>query len=149
MSRSIRPGPTSALFFLISYLIGLVLVWGAHALGLPNFMIFSFAALFLMLLQLPRHAFSPLSIFFLYYGAWFIVAPAFAQRYEGVLALPEYTLATAMAFTVFGVGIVSIRFGQRFAEFIAKSDLRSFDFTDRTYYAFLAALYVSSTSAAV
>lgn len=63
----------------------------------------------------PRHAISPLSIFYLYYGLWFVLAPIFAERYEGdVLLADEFARAFFYSYAVFGMGVISVVQGEKF-----------------------------------
>lgn len=112
---------------IIVYFFGLAVVWGLYLLGMMNFVGFILVFFLTLAVNLPKHAFSPLSIFYAYYGAWFVVAPLLAERYQNVLEQPEYTLAIAMVYTVFGLGIICIRFGEGFGLMLAekKSESRS------------------------
>jgi hypothetical protein len=64
---------------------------------------------------LPKKAISPISIFYGYYGVFYIIAPLFAERYqENVLNRSEYLLSYAFVYTVFSIGAFSINFGEFF-----------------------------------
>lgn len=105
-----------------AYLAGSTLLYLSYALGVPNFP--TFVALFFVTLILirPRRAASPLTMFYLYYGAWYVVAPLFALRYQGdILALPEYSLALAFAYSVFGLGAIAICAGEEHGAFMPAS----------------------------
>lgn len=90
-------------------------MWGSHAYGLPNFYLFIAFFGLTFLVCLPKYVLAPLNFFYAYYGLWFVLAPCFAVIYQdGVLVLPEYRQALAMAFTVFGLGVISIVLGNNF-----------------------------------
>lgn len=97
-------------FFIVN-LLGLIFAWLLH--HLYNYGYYSFVFFFTLnfLLFSPKIAFSPASILFAYYGAWFIVSPSFASRYEGKLLIFEYSLSSVMAYTIFCTGLISIYSG--------------------------------------
>ncbi len=96
-----------------------------HALGIPNFLVFCALYLVHLLITPPRQTISPLSVLYGYYGLWFVLAPVFAQQYQGpVLYTPEYTLAFVMAYAVFGIGIMSLRCGENLGLRHAESTVR-------------------------
>ena len=97
------------------YLVGLVLVYFNVLNRGSN--VTSFVCLYAVTFMLAPsiRAISPLSIFFVYYGVWYVAAPLLAERYEGMLDRPEYSLALALAYTVFGLGVIALVGGQKFA----------------------------------
>lgn len=110
------PSMKKILILCFIYCIGLFIVYLNYLTLNSNFITFVFLYFITLILAVPTRAISPLSIFYIYYGLWFVLAPFFAERYqEGVLSLPEYSLALAFAYTVFGFGVISIIFGERFA----------------------------------
>lgn len=72
----------------------------------------------------PKYALSPLTMLYCYYGAWFVVAPMFATRYQGLLGTPDYSLSFAFAYSVFGIGVIFISLGERIAERSANNYLK-------------------------
>ncbi len=98
------------------YSVGLFIVYFNYLACNSNFVAFVLLYFVTFIFSPPKHAISPLSIFYIYYGLWFVVAPCFAERYqEGVLNVMEYSLAFAMVYTVFGLGVICILCGERFA----------------------------------
>lgn len=95
------------------YIAGMAILYLAYALSVPTFPLFVclfFATLFVVR---PYRAISPLTMLYVYYGLWYVVAPLFAIRYQGeILSRPEYSLALAFAYTVFGIGTIAIRAGE-------------------------------------
>ena len=62
----------------------------------------------------PKRAVCPLSMFYLYYGLWFVVAPVFAERYQdGVMLAEEFVLAFYYSYAVFGLGVICILLGEK------------------------------------
>lgn len=99
----------------IAYVLGSTLIYGVYSLGLPTFPFF--LALFgvTALIHRPRFALSPLTVLYLYYAAWFVAAPAFAEIYKGDLGLPEYNLAFAFAYSTLGLAAMAIQWGESIA----------------------------------
>lgn len=88
-------------------------VWFMHLWYSSGYYSFSLVFLLSFLIFYPKNAFSPQSIFFAYYGAWFIVSPIFATRYVDKLNLREYSLASFFAATVFCLGIITLGIGEK------------------------------------
>jgi hypothetical protein len=102
---------------LLVYGLGSAWMYGSHLLAAPNFHAFLALFAFTMLMRPPRIAVSPLTIFYAYYGVWFVIAPLFAEIYQrDTLHRPEYTLSLALAYSVFGIGVVAIEAGTRLAQ---------------------------------
>ena len=98
------------------YFVGLFAVYVNYLSFSSNLFTFAFLYFITLIFAFPTHAISPLSIFYIYYGLWYVLAPYFAERYqEDVLSLSEYSLALAFAYTVFGLGTICIIWGERFA----------------------------------
>jgi hypothetical protein len=95
----------------VIYILGLVTIWSTYLLSGPT--LYCFIVFFAVSLYFhrPKDTFSPLTIFYAYYGAWFVFAPLFATRYQDVLLLPQYNLALAFAYSVFGLGLISMNLG--------------------------------------
>jgi hypothetical protein len=123
------------------YLCGVTLVFFNYQQSIDNLPTFCVLFFLTFVCAQPKRAICPLSIFYLYYGLWFVVAPLFANRYkENNLSLPEFTLAFAYAYTVFGIGVLSILFGERVGFInsgVAKSYLRLDRQLNRRLLAFL------------
>ncbi len=102
-----------SLLFLVC-LLGFFVVWASYVFNCSTFIPFLSFYLLVFISRPPRKAISPLTIVYLYYGAWFVAAPIFAPRYFGMLDKPEYSLSLAMAYTVFGLSILSIELASRF-----------------------------------
>src|SRR5690606_36814962 len=98
------------------YIVGMYAIWSIYLAGLRNFECFFILFVVTVLTNFPKKALSPLSVFYAYYGLWFIVAPIFAERYAGKLEDPSYALSIAMAYTVFGLGVIFIQAGQRLGD---------------------------------
>ncbi len=105
-------------------LLGLLSVWASFALSGPTFICFIFFFCISFLVQRPQRIFSPLSIFYAYYGLWFIIAPIFATRYIDVFIRSEYNLAIAFAYTIFSIGLLSLVLGIRLGVRFKKNDFR-------------------------
>lgn len=100
----------------IVYCAGLLTTYFNYLIGNSNLLPFAVLYFATFLLIRPGRAVSPLSIYYVYYGLWFILAPFFAARYQnGVLNASEYSLAFAMAYAVFGLGVICILWGERIA----------------------------------
>jgi hypothetical protein len=98
----------------ILYVMGNIVLYSGYVLGYDNFAIFTVLFALTFAIAPPAYAISPSAILFIYYGAWFVCAPMFADRYRGgVLSLPEYRLSIAFAYSVFGLGAIAIRLGER------------------------------------
>lgn len=80
----------------------------------PYFIMF-FVVFFIY--NMPRHIISPLSFFYLYYGVFYVVAPLFAERYNGVLHNKEYSLSFLMLYATFSLGVCSLQLGEFFSKF--------------------------------
>ncbi|MGN5224961.1 O-antigen polymerase [Aeromonas veronii] len=78
----------------------------------PYFVIFCFI---IFMCNMPRHIVSPLSFFYLYYGAFYIAAPLFAERYAQSLQLKEYSISFLMLYTTLSLGVCAINFGEVYA----------------------------------
>jgi hypothetical protein len=94
-------------------ILGLISVWSSYFLNGPTFYCFIVFFLLSFLVNRPQRVFSPTSVFYAYYAAWFILAPLFATRYVNVFLHSEYNLAIAFAYTVFCFGLLSITLGIR------------------------------------
>jgi hypothetical protein len=101
--------PTAALV----YLAGSTTVFGLYLAGIPNYIFFIALFALTVVLTPPRLALSPLTFLYLYYGAWFVAAPAIAEIYDGVLSRPEYSLAFAFAYVTMAISAIAIRLGER------------------------------------
>ena len=75
----------------------------------PYFVIFCFI---IFICNIPKHIVSPLSFFYLYYGAFYIAAPLFAERYAQSLHLKEYSISFLMLYTTLSLGVCAINFGE-------------------------------------
>lgn len=98
------------------FFLGLASVWIAHLINGPTYLVFAIFYTLLFIVVPPKNCVTPLSMFYAYYGLSYVIAPAFAGRYHGVLELKEYSLSLAFAFTVFSFGILSIRAGESIAK---------------------------------
>lgn len=95
----------------------------------------------------PRYAFSPLTVFYGYYGLWFVAAPNVAGIYDGVLGRPEYRQAFIYAYLVFGLGPVMLGAGEKIGA-AARLPILSADSTPpstRTLTLLICALFAIST----
>jgi hypothetical protein len=98
------------------YLVGLVWMYTCYVLGVPNFTSFVFLYFLTFVVVPPQRAISPLTMFYAYYGVWFVLTPMFAEIYQGaVLTQPEYILSISLAYTVFGLGVIAIETARHFA----------------------------------
>lgn len=110
------PSMRKILRLCVIYAVGLFVVYFNYLYSNSNIFAFVFLYFATLICALPERAISPLSIFYVYYGLWYVLAPFFAERYQDdVLILSEYSLALAFAYTVFGFGAICIVFGERFA----------------------------------
>lgn len=113
----IRPPSTQRILLLsLLYLVGLTLVFGNAHEESQNFLAFFCLYWVSFILAPPARILSPLTFFYLYYGLWFVVAPMFAGRYQNdVMSASEYGWAFAFAYAVFGIGLISLLLGEKFA----------------------------------
>ena len=101
---------------LFIYGVGLLLLYGNYFANQSNLMAFIIMYVIIFVVARPKRSISPLSIFYIYYGLWFVVAPLFAERYQGeFLHSVEYSLAFALAYTLFGLGVLCLRWGENSA----------------------------------
>lgn len=75
----------------------------------PYFLLFCF---FIFICNMPKHIVSPLSFLYLYYGAFYIAAPLFAERYAQSLQLKEYSISFLMLYTTLSLGVCAISLGE-------------------------------------
>lgn len=103
------------------YFIGSVIIFAAYLNQLSCFHVFAFLYLITLVFAVPRKAVSPITFFYIYYGLWFVISPFFAGRYQdGVMNAAEYNLAFALAYAVFGVGVIAMLVGERCAKKMEK-----------------------------
>lgn len=132
-------------------ILGLIVVWTMYLVNGPTFVVFSLFFFLILIAKPPKCAFSPLSVFYAYYGVSYILAPMFADRYSNVLQLKEYSLSLAFAFTVFTLGVLSIQLGEFIALRKSKSverapmSIGTWASDQETLKKLIAVLYVTST----
>jgi hypothetical protein len=101
-------------------------MWGAYGLSVPTVYIFVTLFFLTFVLCMPKRALSPLTMFYVYYGAWFVIAPLFASKYRhDVLYIAEYQLSFAFVYTVFGLGIIAIEAGRIVGERLTTCEIKS------------------------
>ncbi|EEL0593488.1 polymerase, partial [Salmonella enterica subsp. diarizonae] len=54
----------------------------------------------------PKYVISPLTILYVYYGLWFLLAPLFAQRYVGINNELSYSYSFILLSVTFGIGVI-------------------------------------------
>jgi hypothetical protein len=96
----------------LTYVASSLFIYSTYWAGLPTFPVFCLLFVVTLLMSLPRLAVSPMTFLHFYYGVFYVVAPLFAQRYEGVLHLPEYSLSFAFAYSVYGLSALAIALGE-------------------------------------
>lgn len=128
------------------YAVGLVVMWASYVAEVSVFSSFLMLYVVTVAFNMPKRAFSPLSIFYAYYGTWFIIAPLFAERYQGTLDRSEYVLAIAMAYTVFGLGVISIQMGEYLASKFRVQKVYSTEMTIEYLMRWIWLLYVFSSA---
>lgn len=96
------------------YVAGSLLIYATYWAGLPTFPVFCLLFAVTLLTMLPKQAVSPLTFLHVYYGVFYVVAPLFAQRYEGMLHLPEYSLSFAFAYSVYGLCTLAVALGETY-----------------------------------
>lgn len=96
----------------LTYFAGSLVIYSAYWADLPTFPVFCLLFAATLLTNLPKLAVSPMTFLHFYYCVFYVIAPLFAQRYEGVLHLPEYSLSFAFAYSVYGLGALAISLGE-------------------------------------
>lgn len=118
--RSCDMGPPSLwqiLALVIIYVLGCATVFVAYLMSACDLHLFTFLYFVTFAFAVPRKVISPLTFFYIYYGLWFVVAPWFAERYQGgVMDAVQYDLAFALAYVTFGIGVVAMLVGERWAK---------------------------------
>lgn len=118
--RSCDMGPPSLwqiLALVIIYVLGCATVFFAYLMSACDLHLFTFLYFVTFAFAVPRKVISPLTFFYIYYGLWFVVAPWFAERYQGgVMDAVQYDLAFALAYVTFGIGVVAMLVGERWAK---------------------------------
>ncbi len=97
---------------LLLYGCGSVVMYTTWQAGFETFVPFAALSILSAILLPPRYAFSPLTVLYGYYAAWFVVAPLFAGKYVGVMDLPEYRASFPLLYSVFGAGVFSLLLGE-------------------------------------
>jgi hypothetical protein len=113
----LQRGVTPMVAAVLVYMFGLLCMYVELAFAAYNFP--TFVALFVLtfLVVRPKRAISPLTIFYAYYGLWYVLAPMFAQIYQDdVLRRPEYLLSLTLMYTPFGLGVIAIQAGEHYAQ---------------------------------
>lgn len=111
------PSLWQILTLFIIYVFGCATVFVAYLMAACDLYLFTFLYFVTFAFAVPRKVVSPLTFFYIYYGLWFVVAPWFAERYQGgVMDAVQYDLAFALAYVTFGVGVVAMIVGERWAK---------------------------------
>lgn len=132
-----------------------VFVWGnvfiyvLYLINQSTFPAFVFLYSLVFCLCQPTRVLSPLTILYLYYGAWFIFAPATASIYDGQLELPEYRLAFAFAFSIFSVAALSLVCGERLGQSTVPLPIRMPDVSLALIVVGQVILYIVATTSLV
>lgn len=95
------------------WVLGNGLICLALVLGAPVFQVFVALFVLTFFVHQPHKVLSPLTVLYIYYGAWFIFAPAVASIYSGVLNLNEYRLAFVLAHAVFSTAALALTAGEK------------------------------------
>ncbi|EKF59369.1 O-antigen polymerase [Agrobacterium albertimagni AOL15] len=132
----------------ISLLVfGNALVYAFHIVGWHTFPIFLLLYIGVFFACQPSRVLSPLTMLYIYYGAWFVFAPTMASLYAGQLGMPEYRLSFAFAFSVYSVAALAIHFGERAGLATSPIHLALPDVSESTVVRLAAPLYAMSTAA--
>lgn len=107
-----RLGSKQPGFILAFLLAGNCLIYLALTVGLPTFPFFIALFVLTFFVHQPHRVLSPLTVLYIYYGAWFIFAPSVAGLYSGMLNLDEYRTAFALAHTVFSSAVLALVVGE-------------------------------------
>lgn len=121
---------------------GNCLIYLALLLGVPTFPVFVGLFFITFLAHQPHKVLSPLTVLYIYYGAWFIFAPAVASLYIGVLDLVEYRMAFALAYSVFSTAVVSLVLGEALGLSSTRNLIRLPDISPAGLTTIIGALYV-------
>ncbi|WP_374028787.1 polymerase [Bdellovibrio bacteriovorus] len=130
---------------MLIYILGMASVWLTHLIGGYTYAVFVAFFVITFIACPPQKSFSPLTIFYAYYGAWFVVAPHCATRYAGMLMLTEYSLGLALAYSVFGIGVLAIDMGDYIGQHVRVKHRESSVIPDRTINVVTAFLYLIAT----
>lgn len=134
-----------ALFLL--YVFGCAIVLFSYLTVACDLYLFTFLYFVTFAFAVPRKVLSPLTFFYIYYGLWFVVAPWFAERYQGdVMDAVQYNLAFALAYVTFGTGVIAILVGERWAKRSVKpSQELGYIISVRDFLILLCFLYLCSS----
>ncbi|HFW4263770.1 TPA: hypothetical protein ACIBOF_001733, partial [Salmonella enterica subsp. diarizonae serovar 61:r:-] len=69
---------------IVIVILGIISIATAYAIGAPTSIFFYIFYIVLFIFYPPKYVISPLTILYVYYGLWFLLAPLFAQRYVGI-----------------------------------------------------------------
>lgn len=93
--------------------VGELLLALNHVAGESNLVLFVWLYVAMFAIATPQRILSPLGIFYVYYGLFYVVPALFAERYPPeILSLPEYTLAFLLIHAVFGTGVIALLLGE-------------------------------------
>ena len=127
--------------------LGHCLIYVLYFLDQQTFPVFIILYSLLFFFCQPTRVLSPLTMLYLYYGAWFIFAPATAPIYIGQLKVPEYRLSFAFAFSVFSIAALSLVWGERLGRKTIFPPIALPDLPSKKITPVLLALYALSTAA--
>lgn len=126
-------------------ILSTIALWIIYYLNFPTFPWFIGFYFITLALNFPKYALSPLTIFFAYYGAWFVVAPIGGPNYQGLLELPEYSLSFCFLYSVYVVGVMSIRYGEEFVSINRKPSTLIYDDSLSRFPKYIIGLILFST----
>lgn len=140
-------GVWAVLILTVLYVFGHLLLFFNYQQSGQNLWVFVLLYALTFFVAPPRRAICPLSMFYLYYGLWFVVAPIFAERYQdGVLLADEFGIAFYYAYAVFGLGVICILLGERSGWASASQYRSAFQMSSRFDNRVLGLLYLASTT---
>ncbi len=138
----LRPNVQLALWGAGNCLVYLTLIFEQ-----PVFPLFVTLFVLTFLVHQPHKVLSPLTVLYIYYGAWFIFAPTVASLYIGMLEYVEYRIAFAMAYTVFSTAALALVVGESIGLASQRKPIELPDISPANLSMLIATLYVIATAA--
>ncbi|CNB39347.1 Uncharacterised protein [Yersinia ruckeri] len=87
-------------------MFGILSIATAYVAGVSIAIFFYVFYIILLILFPPKYVISPLTILYVYYGLWFLLAPLFAQRYADVNSDLYYAYSFVLVSIGLGIGVI-------------------------------------------
>ncbi|AEJ18680.1 hypothetical protein Spica_0518 [Gracilinema caldarium DSM 7334] len=110
------------LLFAVS-LFGIILLWGMMLFGKSPYWAFVSLFFIVVLINPPRRAVSLLTVYYAYYGIWFVFASMCGNRLVQALTNPLYFVSILYVFITFCTGMLAITLADSISSTRTKSKL--------------------------